>query len=73
MAEQDLFPIELNHVYVCQERVLVELHMGTFCKFRLSFIYGIDNLSTENIAIISNMRIRIMPFAICMLFEMFRG
>jgi hypothetical protein len=29
-------------------------------------------MSTENIAIVSSMRIRIMPFTICMLFELFQ-
>jgi hypothetical protein len=69
---QDLLPIELDHVHVHRERVLVELYLGTFYKFQLSFIYGRLNLSMEKIAIISTMRIRIMPFAISMLFELFR-
>jgi hypothetical protein len=68
---QDLLPLELDHVLVYQERVLVELHLGTFCKFQLSFIYGRLNLSTESIAIISSMRIKIMSFTIHMLFELF--
>jgi hypothetical protein len=41
-------------------------HLGTFCKFQSSFIYGRLNLLTKNIAIISSMRIRIMPFTISM-------
>jgi hypothetical protein len=28
---QDLLPLELNHVHIHRERVLVELHLGTFC------------------------------------------
>jgi hypothetical protein len=36
----DLLPLELNHVHVCQEQVLIELHLGTFCKFQWSFICG---------------------------------
>jgi hypothetical protein len=63
---QDLLPIELDHVHVHQERVFIELHLGTFYKFESSFIYDRLNLSTKNIAIISSMRIRIMPFTICM-------
>jgi hypothetical protein len=70
-SNQDLLPIELDHVHVRQEQVFVELHLGTFCKFQPSFVYGRLNLSTENIAIISSMRIRITPFTICMLFELF--
>jgi hypothetical protein len=54
---QDLLSLELNHVHVCQEWVLVKLHLGTFYKFQSSFIYGGLNLSTKNIAIISSMRI----------------
>jgi hypothetical protein len=61
--------VELEHVNVCWERVFVELHLRTFCKFQSSFVYGRLNLSMENIAIISSMRIRIMPFTICMLFS----
>jgi hypothetical protein len=68
----DLLPLELNHVHVCQEQVLIELHLGTFCKFQWSFICGRLNLSTENIAIISSKRIRIVPFTICKLFKLFR-
>jgi hypothetical protein len=30
---EDLPPIELDHVHVYQEWVIVELHLGTFCKF----------------------------------------
>jgi hypothetical protein len=69
---QDLLPIELDHVHVCRECVLVELHLGTFYKFHSSFIYGRLNLSMKNIAIISSMRIRIMLFTIRMLFELFQ-
>jgi hypothetical protein len=68
---QDLLPMELDHVHVHWERVLVELHLGIFCKFESSFIYGRLNLPMENIAIISSMIIRIMPFTICILFELF--
>jgi hypothetical protein len=67
---QDLLPIELDHVHIHLEHLLVELHLGTFYKFQLSFIYGRLNLSMENIAIVSSMRIRIMSFTIRMLFEM---
>jgi hypothetical protein len=69
---QDLLPLELDHVHICRERVLVELHLGTFCKFQSSFVHGRLNVSTENIAIVSSMRIRIMSFAIRVLFELFR-
>jgi hypothetical protein len=69
---QDLLSIELNHVHVRRERVLIELHLETFCKFQSSFVYGRLNLSTKNIAVISSMRIKIMSFAISMLFELFR-
>jgi hypothetical protein len=64
---QDLLPIELDHVHVRWDRVLVELHLGTFYNFQSSFVYDRLNLSTKNIAIISSMRIRIMAFTICML------
>jgi hypothetical protein len=37
---QDLLPIKLNHVLVCWKWVLVELNLGTFCKFQSSFVYG---------------------------------
>jgi hypothetical protein len=68
---QDLVPIELDHVHVHQEWVLIELHLGTFYKCQSSFIYDRLNLWMENIVIISCMRIRIMPFTIRMLFELF--
>jgi hypothetical protein len=45
--------------------------MGAFCKFQPSFIYARLNLSTENIAIISSMRIGIMPITVRMFFELF--
>jgi hypothetical protein len=64
---QDLLPIELDHVHVHQEWVFVKLRLGTFYKFQSSFIYGRLNLLMKNIAIISSMRIRIMPFTICFL------
>jgi hypothetical protein len=70
--KQDLHPVKLDYVHFCRELVLVELHLGTFCKFQSSFIYGQLNLSTEDIVIISSMRIRIMSFTICMLLELFR-
>jgi hypothetical protein len=69
---QDLLPIELNHVHIHREWVCVELHLGIIYKFQSSFVYGRLNLSTKNIAILSSMRIRIMPFTICMLSELFR-
>jgi hypothetical protein len=69
---QDLLPLDLDYVHIRREWVLVELHLGTFCKFQSSFIYGRLNLLTENIAIVSSMRIRIMPFVIHKLFELFR-
>jgi hypothetical protein len=72
MAEPGPFPIELDHVHLRWERVFVELHLGSFCKFQSSFVYGRLNLSTENITIISSIGIRIMPFTIHMLFELFR-
>jgi hypothetical protein len=65
---QDLLPIKVDRVLVSRERVFVKLHLGTLCKLQPSFIYGRLNLSTENISIISSMRIEIMPFIICMLF-----
>jgi hypothetical protein len=65
---QDLLPIELDCVHVSQEWVFVELYLGTLRKLQSSFIYGRLNLLMENIAIISSMRIGIMPFIICMLF-----
>jgi hypothetical protein len=71
-SNQDLLPIKLEHVDVCWEWVFIELHLGTLCKFQLSFIYGRLNLSTEYIAILSSMRIRIMPFIIRMVFELFQ-
>jgi hypothetical protein len=70
-SNQNLLPLELDHVHIHQEQVLVELHLGTLCKFQSSFIYSQLNLSTEDIAIISSMRIRIMSFIICMPFELF--
>jgi hypothetical protein len=30
---QELLPIKLDDIHVCRERVLVELHLRTFCKF----------------------------------------
>jgi hypothetical protein len=39
-SNHDLLPFELDHVHICQERVFVELHLGTFNKFQSSFIYG---------------------------------
>jgi hypothetical protein len=71
-SDHDLLPIKLDHVHVRRERVFIELHLGTLCKFQSSFIYSRLNLSTESIAIISSMRIRIMPFIISMLLELFR-
>jgi hypothetical protein len=70
-SKQNLLPLELDHVHIHREQVLVELHLGTLCKFQLSFIYSQLNLSTKDIAIISSMRIRIMSFIICMSFELF--
>jgi hypothetical protein len=70
--KQDLLPIELNHVHVHREQILVELHLRIFYKFQSSFVYGRLNLSTENITIISSMRIRFMSFTICMCFKLFR-
>jgi hypothetical protein len=71
-SNQDLLPLELDHVHIHWEWVLVKHHLGTFHKFQSSFVCGSLNLSTENIAIISSMRIRIIPFAIRVLFELFR-
>jgi hypothetical protein len=68
----NLLPIELDHVHIRREQVFVELYLGTFCKFESSFVYDRLNLSMKNIAIVSSMRIRIMPFVISMLFELFR-
>jgi hypothetical protein len=68
---QNLLPLDLNHVHIRLERVLVELHLGTLCKFQSSFVYGRLNLSTEDIDIVNSMRIIIMSFTICMLFELF--
>jgi hypothetical protein len=69
--KQDLLLIELDHVHVHWEWVFVELHLGTLCEFQSSFIYGLLNLSTENIAIVSSMQVRIMPFTVSILFELF--
>jgi hypothetical protein len=69
---QELLLIELDHVHIHREWVFVKLHLGTFYKFQSSFVYGRLNMSMKNIVIISSMRIRIMPFTICMLFELFR-
>jgi hypothetical protein len=33
MAELGLFPLELDHVHIHQEWVLVELHLRIFYKF----------------------------------------
>jgi hypothetical protein len=71
-SNHDLLPFELDHVHICQERVFVELHLGTFNKFQSSFIYGSLNLMTKNITLISSMTVRIMPFTTCMLFQLFR-
>jgi hypothetical protein len=30
---QDLLPLELDHVHIYWKLILVELHLGTFCKF----------------------------------------
>jgi hypothetical protein len=70
-VNQDLLSIELDHVHVRQKWVLIELYLGTFCKFQSSFIYDRLNLSIENIAIVSSMGIRIIPFTIRMLLELF--
>jgi hypothetical protein len=48
---QDLLPIELNHVHVHREHVPVKLHLGTFCKFQPSFVYDRLNMSMEDITI----------------------
>jgi hypothetical protein len=40
--------------------------------FQSSLVYGRLNLMMENIEIISNIRIKIMPLIICMLFQLFR-
>jgi hypothetical protein len=70
-SNQDILPSELDHIHVRSKHVFVELHLGIFYKFQSSFVYGRLNMSTENIAIISSKRIRIMSFIICMLFEQF--
>jgi hypothetical protein len=67
---QNFLPIELNHVHVRSEWVFVELYLGTLYKFQSSFVYGRLNMSTENIAIVSSPRIRIIPFRIRVLFEL---
>jgi hypothetical protein len=38
-SNQDLLPIEFHHVHVCQERVFVELRLGTLYKFQSNFVY----------------------------------
>jgi hypothetical protein len=68
---QDLIPVELDHVHVCQEWVFVEIHLMTLYKFQLSVIYVRLNPSMENITIVSSMRIRIMSFTISIPFELF--
>jgi hypothetical protein len=72
MAEPNLLHLELDRIQVSQEWIFVELHLGTLRKLQSSFIYGRLNLSTENIAIISSMGIGIVPFTICMPFQLFR-
>jgi hypothetical protein len=69
---QDLLPIELDRIHVNREQVFIELHLGTLGKLQLSFVYGQLNQLTENIAIVSSMRIGIMSFTICILFELFQ-
>jgi hypothetical protein len=54
---QDLLPIELDRIHVSREWIFVELRLGTLRKLQSSFVYGRLNLSTENIAIVSSMRI----------------
>jgi hypothetical protein len=68
---QNLLPLELDHVHIHQEWIIVELHLRILYKFQSSFVYARLNLLTEDIAIVSSTRIRIMPFIICMLFELF--
>jgi hypothetical protein len=65
---QDLLPIELDRVHVSREQIFVELHLGTLRKLQSSFIFDRLNMLTENIAIISSIRIGIMSFIIYMLF-----
>jgi hypothetical protein len=67
-SNHDLLPFKPNHVHVGRELIFVELHLGYFSKFQPSLICGQLNLMTESITIISNTRIRIMPFTICILF-----
>jgi hypothetical protein len=69
---QNLLSLELDDVHIHREWVRVELHLGTLYKFQSSFVYGRLNLSTKDIAIVSSMRIRTMPFTICILFELFQ-
>jgi hypothetical protein len=71
-SNQDLLPIELDRIHISWKRVFVKLHLRTFSKFQSSFVYGRLNLMIKNIAIISSMRIGIMPFTISMPFELFR-
>jgi hypothetical protein len=70
--KKDLLPLGLDHVHIHREWVLIELNLWTFCKFESCFVYGQLNLLMENIAIVSSMRIRIMPFTISMPFELFQ-
>jgi hypothetical protein len=65
---QDLLLIELDRMHVSREWIFVELHLGALHKLQSFFVYGQLNLSMENIAIISSMRVGIMPFTICVLF-----
>jgi hypothetical protein len=37
---QDLLALELDHVHIRWEWVLVKLHLGAFYKFQSSFVYG---------------------------------
>jgi hypothetical protein len=44
---QNLLPLEPDHVHICWEWVLVKLHLRTFYKFQSSFVYGRLNLSKK--------------------------
>jgi hypothetical protein len=71
-SNQNFLPIELDRIHVSREWIFVELHLWTLRKLQSSFVYGRLNLSTENIAFVSSMRIGILPFTICMLFQLLR-
>jgi hypothetical protein len=65
---QDLLPIKLDYVHVHWEMGLCRASFGDFLQILIVLhLWPIEPVD-GNIAIISSMRIRIMPFTICMFF-----